>query len=123
MKAYVRAGQLEHALDKPLCLTIGCVADHLGGRARQTFDRIARLDRERAPGEHAFERGELLELVVAAHALLGEPPDKVRRLRRVTSGRLHGADAIGELATWLRACRDETVVYDLWRSIAAPTGD
>ncbi len=113
----------EHPLERPLAGTIGCVADHLGTRARGTFDRIAKLDRERTPGEHVFDRGELLELCAAAHALLVDPPAAVRRQRRVMEGPLPGADPIGALASWLGTCAEAVVIYDLWRSTAAPTGD
>jgi hypothetical protein len=123
MRAFVRAGQIEHALDRPLCMTLTSVAELLGGRPRATFDRIARLDRERTPGEHAFERIELLELVAAAHSLLADPPDKLRRVRRVLTGPLPAADGIGRLVAWLRERSDATVTYELWRSTVDPPGD
>lgn len=117
MKAYVRCGEVEHALVAPVSTVFGPICDHLGGRSRSTFERIAKLDRERTPGEHAFDRLELLELVLAAHSLLCDPPMPVRKLRRVAEGPLPSADRIGELCEWLRAQREAQVIYDLWRSV------
>jgi len=122
MRAYFRAGGVEHALDKPLASLLACVRDHLGGATRATFERIVVLDRERAPGEHLFDRGELLALIAAAHGLLVDPPPAVRRQRRVREGALPAAEPIGALAVWL-ARVDTDVVYDLWRSVEAPAGD
>ncbi|MBA2543691.1 MAG: hypothetical protein H0V17_28875 [Deltaproteobacteria bacterium] len=117
MKAFMRAaGGDEHALHGPLATSLGVVADHLGGRTRGTYDRIAKLDRERTPGEHAFDRVELLELMIGAHTLLCDPPEPVRKLRRLAAGPHPAARQIGELCDWLRACRDAEVIYDLWRS-------
>jgi hypothetical protein len=120
MKAYLRAGDAEHALHEPLSRCLLAVADHLGSSVRVTFDRIAKLDRERTPGEHVFDRHEMLQLVAVAHALLAQPPDKVRRLRRVAEGPLPTAERIGLLRDWLQQCSQELVVYDLWRSLATP---
>ncbi len=118
MKAYVRCGEVEHALIAPLGATLGTICDHLGGRSRSTFDRIAKLDRERTPGEHPFDRVELLELLVTAHDLLRDPPLPIRRLRRIASGPLPGADRVGVLRDWLSDRAESEAVYDLWKSIA-----
>jgi hypothetical protein len=121
MRAFLRAkreGQVdEHALHGPLTGCLAVVADHLGGSTRTTFDKMAKLDRERTPGEHAFDRRELLELVAMAHALLAAPPDKLRRLRRVPEGPLPTAERIGLLRDWLQVCCESVVIYDLWRSV------
>jgi hypothetical protein len=113
VRAYVRCGDLELVLHGPLAPVLGAVAELLDHRARTTLARIALIDRERAPGCHAFDRGELLHLVASAHALLADPPAQVRRVRRVMTGPLPAADKIGELAVWL-AARSGDVVYDLW---------
>ncbi len=118
MKAYLRCGAVEHALHAPLATTLSAICDHLSGRPRTTFERIAKLDRERAPGEHSFERGELLELAISAHGLLCDPPLPVRKLRRLAVGPMPAADRIGELRDWLHARSDVVVIYDLWRSIS-----
>ena len=112
----MRADNDEHALHGPLASCLGVVAEHLGGRSRGTYDRIAKLDRERTPGEHAFDRHELLELLVTAHGLLCDPPSSVRKARRLAAGAHPAATRIGELCDWLRACSDAEVIYDLWRS-------
>ena len=96
------------------------ICDHLGGRSRATFDRIAKLDREKTPGEHAFDRLELLELIVTAHGLLCDPPLTIRKLRRIAVGPLPAAERIAELRDWLVVCVQSEVIYDLWRS-AQPT--
>jgi hypothetical protein len=121
MRAFIRIAGLDAAPDElelhgPLTGCIGVVADHLGGRARATFDRIATLDRDRARGEHAFDCEELLHLIATAHALLVEPPRAVRRHRRVPTGPLPSAERIGLVVVWLRSRRDraEQVAYDLW---------
>jgi hypothetical protein len=120
MKAYVRCGELEHALAAPIATVLSSICDHLGGRPRVTFERIAKLDRERTPGEHAFDRLELLELVVSAHGLLCDPPLPIRKLRRVAAGPLPAADRIAELRDWLHARAEAEAIYDLWRSRACP---
>jgi hypothetical protein len=124
MKAFVRApgGDCQHALHGPLSACIAPVADVLGGVARATFDKISKLDRERTPGEHVFDRHELLQLVAVAHALLAQPPDKVRRLRRVPEGPLPTAERIGLLRDWLQTVAEPEVVYDLWRSNDSSSG-
>lgn len=116
VKAYVRAGSVEHALVAPLGAVLSAICDHLGGRPRATFDRIAKLDRERTPGEHRFDRLELLELVITAHGLLCDPPVPIRKLRRLAVGPLPAADRVRELGDWLTACAEAEVIYDLWRS-------
>jgi hypothetical protein len=116
MNAFLRAGNAEHALDRPLTQCLLAVADHLGSSVRVTFDRIAKLDRERTPGEHVFDRHELLSLVAVAHALLAQPPEKVRRVRRVPDGPLPTAERMALLRDWLQAQPASDVVYDLWRS-------
>lgn len=116
MRAFVRCGELELALHGPLAACLGVVADLLDARSRTTLDRIALIDRERAPGHHRFERIELLHLAATAHALLVSPPDRVRRLRRVMTGPLPTAERIGTLVTWLRDQCGDAVVYDLWTS-------
>lgn len=117
MKAYVRCGDGEHELIAPLGSAFKPISDHLPSRVRVPFDRIALLDRERTPGEHCFDRLELLELLIAAHELLRDPPSPIRKLRRVEVGPLPAADQIGELCAWLRARAEAEVVYDLWRSM------
>ncbi len=116
MKAYVRAGEVEHALIAPLGAALNAICTHLGGRSRATFDRIAKLDRERAPGEHRFDRLELLELIVAAHGLLCDPPIPIRKLRRIAVGPLPAATQVAELRDWLAGCAHPEVIYDLWKS-------
>ena len=106
-------------LHRPLAATLAAVADHLPGAARATLDRIARLDRERTPGTHAFEYLELVELIGCAYALLRDPPDPIRRTRRVPRGALPAAERVGILLDWLRERPCEAVVYDLWGSTAA----
>jgi len=118
VRAYFRAGGIEHALDRPIVALVSCIADHLNGRARTIYDRLAVLDRERTPGEHEIDRLELLELVTSAHALLADPPTAVRKLRRLPVGPHPAAAPIGELSVWLRARVEACVVYDLWRSSA-----
>jgi hypothetical protein len=122
MRAFLRANRDEHALHGPLTACLAVVADHLGGPSRSTFDRMAKLDRERTPGEHVFDRRELLEMVAMAHALLAAPPDKLRRLRRVPEGPLPTAERIGLLRDWLQACCESVVIYDLWRSVLDQPG-
>ena len=119
MKAYIRCGEVEHALHAPLGTTLSTICDHLNGRSRTTFERIAKLDRERAPGEHSFERVELLDLAISAHGLLIDPPIAIRKLRRLAVGPMPAADRIGELRDWLHARSDVVVIYDLWRSISS----
>jgi hypothetical protein len=124
VRAYVRISDVEHELHGPLATTLGSVADHLGGRARETFERIARIDRERAPGTHVFAHAEFVELVGAAHQLLCDPPMIVRRTRRVFAGALPAAERVGALLVWLRAhsrSHADEVVYDLWRSQVSST--
>lgn len=116
MKAYVRCGDGEHALITPLGAAFGAVCDYLPARVRGSFDRIAKLDRERQRGEHVFERADLLELVVAAYDLLCDPPLPIRKLRRIGSGPMPAAERIGELRDWLSARAEGEVIYDLWRS-------
>jgi hypothetical protein len=116
MRAFVRCGDAELALHGPLATCIGVIAQHLAGRARETLDRIARIDRERAPGTHTFERDDFMNLVGAAHMLLCDPPQAVRRVRRVAEGPLPAAERIGALLAWLRERTDDVVIYDLWRS-------
>lgn len=124
MRAYVcivgdapDTDQLE--LHGPLAGCLGVVADHLAGRARATFDRIATVDRDRARGQHVFDCEELLHLIATAHALLVEPPPTVRRIRRVPDGPLPAAERIGVLLVWLRERRHaERVAYDLWKRSA-----
>ena len=118
MKAYLRVGSVEHALVAPLSTSLSPICDHIprGGRPRTTFDRIARLDRERTPGEHVFPRVELLELAISAHGLMCDPPVPIRKLRRLAVGPLPAADRIAELREWLAARVELEVVYDLWRS-------
>jgi hypothetical protein len=117
MKAYVRAGSVEHALHGPLGACLGTIADHLGGRAKTCFERIATIDRERTRGEHAFDRLELLELITLAYDLLRDPPVPIRKLRRLAVGPLPAAERIAVLRDWLHACREREVIYDLWRSV------
>lgn len=116
MKAYLRCDACEHALAAPLSTVISAICDHLPSRVRQPFDRIARLDRERAPGEHTFDRLELVELVVVAHGLLLDPPLPIRKLRRIAVGPLPAAERIGVLRDWLLARGEPEVIYDLWRA-------
>lgn len=116
MRAFVRIDLREHVLHGPLATCFGCVADHLGGRARETFERIARIDRERAPGTHVFDYADFVQLVGAAHMLLSEPPPVVRRARRVLAGPLPAAERIGLLLAWLHEGGGDHVVYDLWQS-------
>lgn len=116
MKAFIRAGDAEHALSDPLSRCLLAVADHLGSSVRITFEKIAKLDRERTPGEHVIDRHELLQLVAVAHALLAQPPEKVRRVRRVPDGPLPTADRIGLLRDWLQTRPETDIVYDLWKS-------
>ena len=92
------------------------ICDHLPARVRPSFDRIAKLDREKTPGEHAFDRLELLELIVTAHGLLCDPPMPIRKLRRIAIGPLPAAEGIAELRDWLALCAQQEVIYDLWRS-------
>ena len=123
MRAYVSIGADVIELRGPLAMTLAVVAAHLPVPARATLERIARLDRERTPGEHELDRAELLELIAAAHALLADPPASVRKQRRLATGSLPGTDAIHALAGWLATCGSTVVIYDLWRSAAAPAGD
>ncbi len=116
MKAYVRCGDGEHALITPLGAAFGAVCDYLPSRVRESFDRIAKLDRERERGEHVFERIVMLELVTAALELLADPPLPIRKLRRIGSGPMPAAERIAELRDWLAARAETEVIYDLWRS-------
>ncbi len=100
----------------PLGAAFGAVCDYLPTRVRGSFDRIAKLDRERERGEHVFERVDLLELVVAAYDLLCEPPLPIRKLRRIGSGPMPAAERIGQLRDFLATRADAQVIYDLWRS-------
>lgn len=116
MKAYVRCADLEHALHAPLATTLSVICQVLPARVRPPFDRIAMLDRERTPGEHAFDRVELLDLLVVAHGLLCDPPPPIRKLRRIEIGPLPAADRVGVLRDWLAERVEVEVIYDLWRS-------
>ena len=120
MKAYVRCGDVEYALVAPLSTILAAICDHLPARVRPPFERIVKLDRERAPGEHPFDRIELLELAASAHGLLCDPPIPIRKLRRIAVGPLPAAERVSELRDWLAARVESDVIYDLWRSISAP---
>jgi hypothetical protein len=114
MRAALRCGGAELELHGPIATTLAVIAGHLGARPKATLDRIARIDRERAPGDHRFERDELLALASAAHALLVDPPSPVRRARRLPDGPHPAAERVAALASWLHAQVGDTVIYDLW---------
>ncbi|MEO8706901.1 MAG: hypothetical protein ABI867_43140 [Kofleriaceae bacterium] len=120
MRAFIRIDLEVHELHGPLAKSLDCVAAHLPGATRDTLERLARLDRERTPGEHPFSCLELLELVAAAHGLLADPPVAVRKARRVPEGPMPAADRIGELCSWLRERRRHgDAVYDLYSSTSS----
>lgn len=111
----------ELQLKGPLASRLLVVADHLGGLAKKTLDRIALLDRERTRGRHEFAATELIELITAAHALLADPPVEIRRSRKLPDGPHPHADHIAPLLAWLVERRDcPCVHYDLWASAKGP---
>lgn len=118
MRAFVRIATDELALQGPLSTCLRVVADHLAAPARTTLDRIALIDRDRAPGNHAFDCDEFLQLILSAYALLGDPPAALRKARRVPDGPLPAAERIGVLVSWVRERRAgaSSVIYDLWSS-------
>jgi hypothetical protein len=120
MKAFVRAGDTEHALHGPLSQCLLAVSDHLGSGVRSRSSFAIRSNVTRTPGEHVFDRHELLQLVAVAHALLAQPPEKVRRMRRVPEGPLPTAERIGLFRDWLTSQPGAEVIYDLWRSSTSP---
>ena len=58
MRAFLRIGDDELVLRGPLAASLVGIAEFVPQRCRTTLDRIARIDRERASGGHAFARGD-----------------------------------------------------------------
>jgi hypothetical protein len=111
----------EIQLKGPLASRLLVVAEHLGGCAKKTLDRLALLDRERTRGRHEFPAADFVELITAAHALLADPPVEIRRSRKLPDGPHPHADHIAPLLTWLAERHGCTCVhYDLWTSAKGP---
>jgi hypothetical protein len=108
----------EHELHGPLAAVLVTVADHLDARCRGVFERIARIDRERARGRHELAYDEMLELAAAAYQLLAEPPQGLRRSHKLVDGPHPYAQRLAPLVDWLRAHHGHarSVHYDLWCS-------
>ncbi len=67
-----------------------------------------------------YKTGILVQKVNMQNA---QPPEKVRRMRRVPEGPLPTAGRIGLLRDWLTERPEQEVTYDLWRSLATAVGD
>jgi hypothetical protein len=115
VQAYLRHAVREHVLSGPLGAQLSSLSGHLDGRARATLDVVARIDRERTRGGHAFERVEIVHLLVTAHGLFADPPAALRQARRLADGPHPAARAFGDTVAWLRECLDaHPIVYDLY---------